>query len=66
MELWNFAQSLDEPVAGLDGIVVKPEDGSGCGLNKIKWSSGGRRMLIASADRVHCLDPAGRRRTTKG
>jgi dynein intermediate chain len=53
--LWNFAHSLDEPITGSDGIVVEPDGTSGRGLNKIKWSSDGRRMLLASADRVHVL-----------
>lgn len=53
--LWNFAQSLEEPITGADGIVVEPDAGSGRGLNKLKWSSDGRRMLAASADRVHVL-----------
>eukprot|EP00934_Nitzschia_sp_Nitz4_P008208 Nitzschia sp. Nitz4//scaffold171_size48012//34075//36159//NITZ4_007130-RA/size48012-augustus-gene-0.23-mRNA-1//1//CDS//3329538716//8198//frame0 len=56
--LWNFAHSLDEPVTGSDGIVVEPDGGSGRGLNKIKWSADGRRMLVASADRVHVLSLA--------
>lgn len=53
--LWNFSQSLEEPITGSDGIVVEPDGGSGRGLNKLKWSSDGRRMLVASADRVHVL-----------
>jgi dynein intermediate chain len=53
--LWNFALSLEEPITGSDGIVVEPDGGSGRGLNKLKWSSDGRRMLAASADRVHVL-----------
>lgn len=53
--LWNFAQSLDTPVTGSDGIVVEPDGSSGRGLNKLKWSADGRRMLVASADRVHVL-----------
>lgn len=53
--LWNFALSLEEPITGSDGIVVEPDGGSGRGLNKLKWSSDGRRMLVASADRVHAL-----------
>ena len=53
--LWNFALSLEEPITGSDGIIVEPDGGSGRGLNKLKWSSDGRRMLAASADRVHVL-----------
>jgi len=53
--LWNFAHSLEEPITGANGVVVEPDGGSGRGLNKIKWSSDGRRMLIAATDRVHVL-----------
>jgi dynein intermediate chain, cytosolic len=53
--LWNFSVSLEEPITGSDGIVVEPDGGSGRGLNKLKWSIDGRRMLAASADRVHVL-----------
>lgn len=53
--LWNFSHSLEEPITGADGIVVEPDGGSGRGLNKLKWSSDGRRLLAASADRVHVL-----------
>lgn len=53
--LWNFAQSLEEPITGSDGVVVEPDAGSGRGLNKLKWSADGRRMIVASADRVHVL-----------
>jgi len=53
--LWNFSHSMEEPITGLDGIVVEPDGGSGRGLNKLKWSSDGRRLLAASADRVHVL-----------
>ncbi len=55
MGLGNFAQTIEEPFTGSDGIVVEPDGGSGRGLNKLKWSSDGRRMLVASADRVHVL-----------
>jgi WD40 repeat protein len=53
--LWNLAHSMEEPITGSDGIVVEPDGGSGRGLNKLKWSPDGRRMLAASADRVHVL-----------
>lgn len=53
--LWNFASSLEEPVTGSEGIVVEPDAGSGRGLNKLKWSADGRRMLVSSADRIHVL-----------
>jgi dynein intermediate chain len=53
--LWNFSHSMEEPITGLDGIVVEPDGGSGRGLNKVKWSSDGKRLLAASADRIHVL-----------
>jgi dynein intermediate chain, cytosolic len=53
--LWNFAHSVEDPITGSDGIVVEADGGSGRGLNKLKWSSDGRRMLVASLDRVHVL-----------
>jgi len=55
MGLWNLASSLDEPISGSEGIVVEKNATSGRGLNKLKWSSDGRRILVASADRVHVL-----------
>jgi dynein intermediate chain len=54
--LWNLASSLEEPLTGSEGIVVEPDAGSGRGLNKLKWSADGRRMLVASADRIHVLN----------
>jgi len=35
--------------------VVEPDATSGSGLNKLKWSADGRRMLVSSADRIHVL-----------
>lgn len=56
--VWNLASSLEEPVTGVDGIVVEPEAArtSRRGLNKLKWSADGRRMMVASGDRVHVLN----------
>lgn len=54
--LWNLASSFEEPLTGTDGIVVEPDAMSGRGLNKLKWSSDGRRMAVASADRLHILN----------
>ena len=54
--LWNLATSLEEPITGQDGgIVVEPEAMSGRGLNKLQWSADGRRMAVASGDRVHVI-----------
>lgn len=57
VSLWNLASSLEEPITGVDGIVVDPEAATTGkrGLNKLKWSSDGRRMMVASGDRVHVL-----------
>jgi hypothetical protein len=55
MGLWNFANSMEEPITGSDGIIVEPDGVSGRGLNKLKWSLDGKRILAASADRVHVL-----------
>jgi len=53
--IWNLASSLDEPITGADGVTV---DGGGAGdsshgLNKIKWSQDGRRIVAASWDTLH-------------
>jgi len=57
--LWDLASSLEEPLTGSDGILVEPEADAGSssarGLNRLKWSSDGRRMAVAAADRVHVL-----------
>lgn len=53
--LWNLVTSFEVPVTGPDGIVVEPDAMSGRGLNKLKWSSDGRRLAVASSDRVHIL-----------
>lgn len=54
--LWNLAASFEEPMTGQDGIVVEPDAMSGRGLNRLKWSSDGRRIAVASSDRVHMLN----------
>ncbi|GAX13710.1 dynein intermediate chain, cytosolic [Fistulifera solaris] len=55
--LWNLALSLDEPLTGGDGIAVDPErteTASGLsGIHKLSWSLDGRRLAIASSDRMH-------------
>jgi dynein intermediate chain len=53
--LWNLATSFEDPLTGTDGIVVEPDAMSGRGLNKLKWSSDGRRLAVASGDRMHVL-----------
>jgi len=54
--LWNLASSLEEPMTGSSGIQIESNGGSGGGLNKLKWSLDGRRLVVASCDgRVHAL-----------
>jgi dynein intermediate chain len=65
--LWNLATSLDEPITGPEGIVVQPDAmSSGVGLNKLKWSADGRRLAVASADKVHVLHLSDNVTRTKG
>lgn len=58
--LWNLAMSLDEPLTGADGIVVDPERSDAAsgltGIHKLSWSLDGRRLAVASSDRVHVLN----------
>ena len=53
--LWNLATSFEEPITEQEGIVVEPDALSGRGLNRLKWSLDGRRVAVASSDRVHVL-----------
>jgi dynein intermediate chain, cytosolic len=55
--LWNLASSLEEPITGGDGIVVETEAATTGkrGLNKLKWSADGRRIMVAAGDHVHVL-----------
>jgi len=64
--LWNLATSFDEPITGGGGtdggastgggLLIEPDAmSSGRGLNKLAWSTDGRRLAIASADRMHVL-----------
>ena len=64
--LWNLASSFEEPITGQDGIVVEPDALSGRGLSKLRWSSDGRRMAVASGDRVHVLSLTDELSRTKG
>jgi dynein intermediate chain, cytosolic len=65
--LWNLAKSLDEPITGPEGIIVQPDAmSSGVGLNKIKWSADGRRLAVASSDKVHMLHLSDEVTRTKG
>ena len=51
--LWNLALSLDEPLTGADGIAVDPERADVAGIHKLAWSLDGRRLAVASSDRLH-------------
>lgn len=53
--LWNLAESTEEA----QGEIVVEPPASGVGINKVRWSADGRRMLVASAERVHVLSLAG-------
>ena len=55
--LWNLASSLEEPITGVDGIVVEADVASTGkrGLNRLKWSADGRRIMAAAGDHVHVL-----------
>jgi len=64
--LWNLATSFEEPITEQEGIVVEPDALSGRGLNRLKWSPDGRRMAVASSDRVHVLSLAEDVTRTKG
>ena len=57
--LWNLATSLDEPITGLQGLLLDKGDNNPAqpshGVNKIKWSRDGRRVAAACSDTVHVL-----------
>lgn len=49
--LWNLSESMDEPM--VEAIPV--EDDVGRGLNRLQWSPDGRRIGVASGDRLHVM-----------
>lgn len=65
LNIWNLASTLDQPVSGTEGIPID----HGCsstsggdstmssrqGLNRLQWSADGRRMAVASGDKLHVL-----------
>ena len=56
--LWNLASDLDEPLTGSEGIPIEKDmdaSSSRGGMNKLKWSADGRRIAVASSDRLHVL-----------
>ncbi len=64
LNIWNIASTLDQPVSGTDGIPI--DSGADAfsvdftssarqGLNRIQWSADGRRLAVASGDKLHVL-----------
>ncbi|KAL3827180.1 hypothetical protein ACHAXA_006735 [Cyclostephanos tholiformis] len=61
INIWNLAITLDQPVSGTEGIPIdggapgNPSSSSYQGLNRLQWSSDGRRLAVASGDKLHVL-----------
>jgi dynein intermediate chain len=66
VNIWNLATSLDQPISGTEGISIDnfsnnstdPTSATAAprqGLNRLKWSADGRRMAVASGDKMHVL-----------
>eukprot|EP00577_Skeletonema_sp_RCC1716_P005554 CAMPEP_0113382638 /NCGR_PEP_ID=MMETSP0013_2-20120614/5947_1 /TAXON_ID=2843 ORGANISM="Skeletonema costatum, Strain 1716" /NCGR_SAMPLE_ID=MMETSP0013_2 /ASSEMBLY_ACC=CAM_ASM_000158 /LENGTH=767 /DNA_ID=CAMNT_0000265155 /DNA_START=11 /DNA_END=2311 /DNA_ORIENTATION=- /assembly_acc=CAM_ASM_000158 len=64
VNIWNLAASLDQPISGTEGISIDEFSGADSatassssrqGLNRLKWSADGRRMAVASGDKMHVL-----------
>jgi len=64
VNIWNLATSLDQPISGTEGISIDDFSGADStiassssrqGLNRLKWSADGRRMAVASGDKMHVL-----------
>ena len=63
VNIWNLATSLDQPISGTEGISIDfsgadaamASSSSRQGLNRLKWSADGRRMAVASGDKMHVL-----------
>lgn len=58
LSFWNLSTSLDEPVTGVDGIVIEKNVDtklSQRGLNKLKWSADGRRIAAACSDTLYVI-----------
>ncbi len=55
--LWNLASSLDEPMTGSQGLSIDENDDAdkSHGVNKIKWSPDGRRIVAACYDTLYVL-----------
>lgn len=55
-----MANSIDEPVTGQDGIAIEKNDdtlpsSSPRGINKLRWSTDGRRIAVGCSDKLHVL-----------
>ena len=60
VNIWNLASSLDQPVSGTEGIPIDnstagDSSSTTTGLNRLQWSADGRRMAVASGDKLHVL-----------
>ena len=66
LNIWNLASTLDQPVSGTEGIPIDNSNSSTTsggdstmasrqGLNRLQWSADGRRMAVASGDKLHVL-----------
>ena len=66
INIWNLASTLDQPVSGTEGIPIDNSNSSSTsggdstmssrqGLNRLQWSADGRRMAVASGDKLHVL-----------
>ena len=66
VNIWNLATSLDQPISGTEGISIDNFSSNSTdptsvtaasrqGLNRLKWSADGRRMAVASGDKMHVL-----------
>jgi dynein intermediate chain len=61
INIWNLATTLDQPVSGTEGIPINggahgdPSSSSYQGLNRLQWSSDGRRLAVASGDKLQVL-----------
>ena len=60
VNIWNLASAVDQPVSGTEGVPVAaggggPASSPSDGINRLQWSPDGRRMAVASGDKLHVL-----------
>ena len=65
LNIWNLASTVDQAVSGTEGIPIDSSNSSTSGgdstmssrqgLNRLQWSADGRRMAVASGDKLHVL-----------